>query len=484
MNDTPFAQHLNHPVGLEHEPDNGFSGAAGGAACGDLIRVTLAVEGSQVTDAGFFASGCGAVTAAGSAAVTLLKGNDLFSAARVGADELESELGGLIPGKRHAVELTADALHRALGAAVRANGEVTEGGSRTLVAMSGGVDSAVAALLTQRDGTEAVSVTLELWADADNDATQSCCSAAAVRYARALSHKLGMPHFTLDLRREFQEGVVDPFIDDHQQGLTPNPCVRCNGFVRLDAMIDFADRLGAQKLATGHYARVVDDGEGPLLSAAADPLKDQTYMLAALAPRSLARMSFPLGEISKPEVRELATEAQMSVANKPESQDLCFLAGTDRDAFLSKHASVEQRPGKITDKDGNLLGEHLGFHRYTVGQRRGLGVASTDPLYVVATDSQTNTVILGPKAELATRTVAISGVELRRPSQRVNQVKLRYRSKSVACGIIGEIDEGWHDEIVIELAQDAFGVAPGQIASLMDGETLVGWGTIGSSISN
>ena len=213
--------------------------------------------------------------------------------------------------------------------------------------MSGGVDSAVAALLAARAGREAVCVTLELWRDPANDAEASCCSAHAVRLARGVAHRMGLPHLTLDLREAFAAGVVAPFLADHAAGLTPNPCVRCNGDVRLDAMLAFADRLGAAELATGHYARVTADG---LLRVAADPAKDQSYMLAALAPASLARLRFPLGELTKPEVRELARAAGMPVADKRESQDLCFLAGTGKAAFLARHGGLGARPGAILDR--------------------------------------------------------------------------------------------------------------------------------------
>ncbi len=195
-------------------------------------------------------------------------------------------------------------MHRALGAAVRAGGALAAAPNRTLVAMSGGVDSAVAALLAAGDGADDVAtVTLELWADVDNDGERSCCSAAAVRGARRLAHELGLPHFTLDLREEFRAGVVAPWLAEHADGLTPNPCVRCNGHVRLDAMLEFADRLGAATLTTGHYARRTDDG---LLRLAVDPAKDQTYMLAALGRDALSRLRFPLGEHTKDAVRAIA----------------------------------------------------------------------------------------------------------------------------------------------------------------------------------
>jgi tRNA-uridine 2-sulfurtransferase len=243
-----LAQHLEAPLGRGHEPADACTGAAGGAACGDLIRISLTVDPESpdglIADAGFDASGCGAIVAAGSAAVGLVRGAPILDAAKVGAEEIARELGGLSPAKRHAAELAADALHRALGGAARELATLAQAVERTLVAMSGGVDSAVAALLAAREG-EAVGVTLELWSDPANDGERSCCSAQAVRGARELAHGMGMAHFSLDLRAEFRAGVVEHWLADHAAGLTPNPCVRCNGNVRLEAMLALARRLGS-----------------------------------------------------------------------------------------------------------------------------------------------------------------------------------------------------------------------------------------------
>ena len=252
MPDERFEDHLRHPRGRGRAPEGAHDGAAGGHVCGDLVRISLAVDGERVSAAGFEASGCGATIAAASAAVELAQGALVLDAARVGAAQIAAELGGLSAGKLHAADLASDAMHRALGAAVRAAGAVHADPRRTLVAMSGGVDSAVAALLIAREpGAQVAAVTLELWADEDeDDGARSCCSAAAVRGARALAHGLGLAHLTLDLRNEFRDGVVDPWLAGHAEGLTPNPCVRCNGHIRLDAMLDFADRLGAARRST------------------------------------------------------------------------------------------------------------------------------------------------------------------------------------------------------------------------------------------
>jgi tRNA-specific 2-thiouridylase len=475
-----FTEHLNFPQGKGYVPAGAFMGAAGGATCGDLVSIWIRVDGARVAEAGFEASGCGAMIAAGSAVVALVSGAPVLDAARVGTGAISGELGGLSPGKLHAADLAADALHRALGLAARAGAEVPLDERRTLVAMSGGVDSAVAALLT---GEGAVAVTLELWAGetaspsgsspaSPRNAEASCCSAHAVRVARALAHGMGMPHFTLDLRSEFRAGVVEPWLAGHEAGETPNPCVGCNGHVRLDAMLGFGDSLGCAALATGHYARVSEDG---LLRCAADPAKDQVYMLCALAPATLARMRFPLGELTKPEVRALAAEAELPVASKADSQDLCFLAGTGRAAFLARHGDARERPGDIVDRRGQVLGRHRGHHGFTVGQRKGIGVAAPEPLYVLATDARTNRVTVGARAELATREVAVRGALLHRPAATVDSVKLRYRSKPLPC-TVAELGRGRLALHLGELADG--GVAPGQTACLYAGDVVVGYGTI------
>jgi tRNA-uridine 2-sulfurtransferase len=463
MADERFEEHLLHPVGRGHEPAGAHAGAAGGAACGDLVRVSVAVRDDRVVDAGFEASGCGAAQAAGSAVVELVRGAPLLEAARVGAPAVAAALGGLSAGKLHAADLASDALHRALGAAAAADARISPRADRALVAMSGGVDSAVAALLT--DG-EVVAVTLELWRDPENDADRSCCSASAVRAARAVAHRLGLPHLTLDLRDGFRVGVVAPWLAEHAEGLTPNPCVRCNGHVRLDAMLALADRLGAAALATGHYARRTDDG---LLRAAADAAKDQTYMLAALSRASLARLRFPLGELTKPEVRALAREHGLPVAGKPDSQDLCFLAGTGRERFLARHGGLRERPGDVVDLSGRVLGRHRGHFHYTVGQRRGLGVHAAEPVYVLRTDARTNTVTVGPREELAVDRVALRGVRLHRAAEEVDAVKLRYRSAPVPCRLEGE---------TAVLGSPFSAPAPGQTAVFLAGDVVVGCATI------
>jgi tRNA-specific 2-thiouridylase len=479
--------HLENPLGRGHVPDDAVTGAAGGAACGDLIRVSIALDpqsaDGRICDAGFDASGCGATVAAGSATVSLVRGATLLDAARVGAGRISEELGGLSAAKRHAAELAADALHRALGGAARSRANLCMADGRTLVAMSGGVDSAVAALLVSEAGEEAVAVTLELWSDVENDGELSCCSAQAVRGARELAHELGMPHLSIDLRAEFRAGVVDGWLADHASGLTPNPCVRCNGAVRLDAMLELADRLGSEALATGHYARVVEVGpsgesSAPLLRVAADERKDQSYVLSALAPSSLARLRFPLGGLHKRQARELAERAGLAVASKRDSQDLCFLAGTRHADFLERHGGLGRRSGPIVDLEGDVLGQHTGAHAYTVGQRHGLGLSAPEPLFVLATDAHSNTVTVGPRQALLTCELRVCDVTLHRSGAVVDGVRVRAHGRTFACRLAGELDAGPHALVAVELEQALERTAPGQIACMYAGELVVGYGTI------
>jgi tRNA-specific 2-thiouridylase len=470
--DERFEDHLTYPRARGHEPDGAFAGAAGGALCGDVITFRLRVDGDRVADAGFDAEGCGATIAAGSAVVELVTGTLVLDAARLGTRDVAAALGGLSTGKLHAADLAADAMHRALGGAVRAGAAVpppADGRHRTLVAMSGGVDSAVAALLAARAGDEVCTVTLELWADDGHDGAKSCCSADAVRGARAVAHRMGLPHLTLDLRAEFRAGVVDPWLSDHAAGLTPNPCVRCNGHVRLDAMLDYADRLGATTLTTGHYARTDADG---LLRTAADAAKDQSYMLARLAPASLARLRFPLGELHKPRVRAIAEGAGLPVAAKPDSQDLCFLAGTGREAFLARHGGLRERPGDIVDRGGRVVGRHRGAHAYTVGQRRGVVTTggTGEPLYVLGLDVRANTVLVGPREALSVRRIPVTDVVVHGDPARVGAARLRSHAAPVAA----TLDVG---SATLLLEGSFAGVAPGQLAVLMDGETVAGHAT-------
>jgi tRNA-uridine 2-sulfurtransferase len=384
------------------------------------------------------------------------------------AEGLERPLSGLTLLEAAAVggdELAADALANALGPIFRAEPRT----GRVAVAMSGGVDSAVALL---RAGPDAIGVTLRLWLDPRGpDTERACCSPEAVLAARATCHRLGIPHVTLDLREEFRRAVVEPFVRGYAKGQTPNPCIRCNGSFRFAELLAFAERAGAARLATGHYARIVERDGGLLLARAADARKDQSYMLARLDPRFLERLWFPLGGQGKEATRAEAARAGLAVASRAESQEACFLAGGDYRDFLERHGLVSQG-GPLVDEDGNELGRHAGFWRFTPGQRKGLGLAAGEPLYALRSEPRSNTVVVGSRAALATREVTARG-RLHVPVTRA-EVKLRYRSPAVGARVTGADAAGFR----LRLDEPAYGVAPGQAAVLYDGDAVVGAGTI------
>jgi tRNA-uridine 2-sulfurtransferase len=383
------------------------------------------------------------------------------------AEGLERPLEGLTLVEAAAVggdELAVDALANALGPVFRASPSP----NRVAVAMSGGVDSAVALL---RAGPEAIGVTLRLWLDPKGpDAERACCSPEAVLAARATCHSLGLPHVTLDLREEFRRLVVAPFVRGYASGETPNPCIRCNGDFRFDELLDFADRAGATRLATGHYARTVVHRGTLLLARGRDARKDQSYMLARLDPEGLERLWFPLGEQTKEETRAEAARAGLAAAGRPESQEACFLAGGDYRDFLERHG-LTAAEGTVVDEAGRELGRHSGFWRFTPGQRRGLGVSDGRPLYALRSDPQANTVVVGPRTSLATREVAAHG-RLYVPVERA-EVKLRFRSPGVIADVV-TVPDGFR----LRLDEPVLGVAPGQAAVLYEEEAVVGAGTI------
>ena len=360
--------------------------------------------------------------------------------------------------------LAVDALANAIGPVFRARPSP----GRIAVAMSGGVDSAVALL---KSLPNAIGITLRLWLDPDGpDSDRSCCSPAAVLAARATCHSLGVPHVTLDLREEFRRAVVDPFVRGYERGETPNPCIHCNGGFRFARLLAFAHRAGADALATGHYARIVEHRGRLLLARGLDPDKDQSYMLARLDPAKLDRISFPLCAQTKAETRAEAERAGLSAAGREESQEACFLAGDDYRMFLERRG-LEAEEGSIVDEDGQEVGKHGGYWRFTPGQRKGLGVAAQEPLYAIRSDAATNTVVVGPLEALARTTIEASG-DLYVPAEHV-QAKLRYRSDAVPAHV--HLHEGGFR---LELDRPAYGVAPGQAAVVYEDDVVVGAGLI------
>ncbi len=348
---------------------------------------------------------------------------------------------------------------------------------KALVAMSGGVDSSVAAALMLEAGHEVVGVTLKQWVGADGRLpTAGCCTVADADDASSVAARLGIRHYVLDHVADFESAVVDSFVDKYLAGLTPNPCVECNRRVRFGSLLERVDSLGCDFLVTGHYARVAQlDGRWQLLRGR-DPAKDQSYVLHMLGQSELSRVRLPIGEMLKDEVRLHAERLGLRIAAKPDSQDLCFVGGDYRE-FLRDRAPAADRPGDIVDLDHGRVGAHDGIASFTVGQRKGLGVSLGEPRYVVGIDRDTAVVTLGSRHHLEKSGCWIDDVSFVSgpPSpEEPLQVKVRYRSDPVTA----TVTEGAHGRWWVGFDSPQAAVAPGQSAVLYRGESVVGGGEI------
>jgi tRNA-uridine 2-sulfurtransferase len=348
---------------------------------------------------------------------------------------------------------------------------------RVAVAMSGGVDSSVAAALLQAQGHDVVGITLQQWPRGESEESSrngGCCSLSAVEDARRVASLLGIPYYCWNLEKEFGERVIEPFHRDYLEGRTPNPCIRCNAFVRFDLMLMRVLELGFDKLATGHYARIVDGAGGPELHAAIDPAKDQSYMLYHLDRERLSSIVFPLGGMAKREVREHAREFGLPVADKAESMEICFVPRGETARYLAERLPV--RAGAVVDSAGRELGTHRGTAVYTVGQRSGFGdLCEAGPWYVIKIDAPANRLVVGRREELETREVELRQVtfidgSVAEPIE--CQARLRYHAAPIAA-VYGSGR--------LSLKEAFLGAAPGQAAVLYSGTRVLGGGIIAAS---
>jgi tRNA-specific 2-thiouridylase len=351
--------------------------------------------------------------------------------------------------------------------------------SRVVVALSGGVDSAVAAALLVEQGYDVVGVMLRLWVEpgSGDDGANRCCTPEAVDRARLVAGRLGVPFYLINAEADFKAHVVDYLVAEYGAGRTPNPCVPCNRVVRFGFLLDRALALEAEFLATGHYARVQQGADAYQLLRGKDPAKDQSYFLHALSQAHLSHVLFPVGGLTKKEVRAVARRLELPIAEQPESQDLCFLADGDYRAFLSRYAPDLLQPGPIRDPSGRMLGRHQGLPAYTIGQRKGLGLTSTEPLYVLAILPQENTIVVGPADELGRDECMVEKMRFVSGEARLSfqaQAQIRYRAQPVDA----EVTLLPGERACVRFALPQRDVTPGQFLVLYDGEIVLGGGAI------
>jgi tRNA-specific 2-thiouridylase len=352
---------------------------------------------------------------------------------------------------------------------------------KAVIAMSGGVDSSAAAALMLRQGYDCIGVTLKLYAggeDAEAATHRGCCSLADVNDARQAAYRLGLPHYTLNFTDTFRDQVIRRFVETYEAGATPNPCIDCNRYIKFDQLLYRARQLDFDVLATGHYARIEKDGARFLLKKALDRKKDQSYVLYCLTQDQLVRTRFPLGDLHKAQVRELAAELGFANAEKPDSQDICFVPDQDYGGFMERWAGKRYPAGDIVDRAGKVLGRHRGIVRYTIGQRRGLGVAANRPVYVIAKDLAANTVTLGPEEDLYSKTLTIRGINLIALPRLDRPLRVQVKTRYLQAEQRAVAEQTGEDSIRIDFDEGQRALSPGQAAVMYDGDLVIGGGTI------
>jgi tRNA-uridine 2-sulfurtransferase len=354
---------------------------------------------------------------------------------------------------------------------------------KVLIGMSGGVDSSVAAYLLKKQGYDVIGVTMQIW-DEVSEESGTCCSLSAVEDARRVASKLGIPHYVFNFKNSFDKEVVQYFISEYLKGRTPNPCIACNKHIKFDELLKKANSMDIEYVSTGHYAQIVEPSKKTnnryLLKKGKDPSKDQSYVLYNLTQEQLSKSLFPLGKLKKKKVRKIAEKIGLAVANKKDSQEICFVTDNNYGKFIEDQTKKDFKEGNIIDLQGNILGQHNGIHKYTVGQRKGIKTLSNEPLYVIKIDTTNNQLVVGKEEDIYTHKLIagnlnwISIENLQEPMK--VRAKIRYRSEDATCTISNTGRD--HGEVIVEFEKRQRAITPGQSVVFYDKDLVVGGGII------
>lgn len=353
---------------------------------------------------------------------------------------------------------------------------------KVVVGMSGGVDSSVAAYLLKEQGYDVIGVTMQIWQSEDSDtveANNGCCGLSAIADAKRVADTIGIPHYVFNFRNEFQNKVIDYFVNEYINGRTPNPCIACNRYIKWQTLLQRSIRLGAEFIATGHYARIkkLDNGRYTLQRSVTDS-KDQTYALYNLTQEQLKATLMPVGDYTKEQIREIAMNINVRIAKKPDSQEICFIPDHNHKKFIEKETGVIEKKGKFIDKNGEILGEHIGISAYTVGQRKGLGLALGKPCYVCDIDTKNNNIVIGSEDDIMAKSLIANDINMMAmESFDKNEeyiAKIRYSHKGATCRV-RNIDNS-NIEVIFDEPQRA--ITPGQSVVIYKDDIIVGGGTI------
>jgi tRNA-uridine 2-sulfurtransferase len=455
-----------------------FVGEAGGS-CGDLVRIYLEISEGRIKRAAFLANGCPAAIAGASGCAEAVTGQPVLAGCMVSVETIFERLRDIPGDRRRCLELSVTALGLALEKYAGSSGAELIGSPPLAVAMSGGVDSSITAVKLRDEGRGIFGLTLKLH-DYAQPSPRACCTLADIDDARSVALAAGFPHLVLDMRREFSEEIIDRFCGDYLAGRTPNPCIDCNRRLRFTHLLRKVRELGASGLATGHYVRIT----GPTSSGrfelrrARDRSKDQSYMFWAADQTVLAALTTPLGEMLKEDVRELARGRGLTVAAKPDSQDVCFVPDGDYAAFVRGRTGHEPVAGPVIDTSDRVLGKHRGLINYTVGQRRGLGISAADPLYVLALDVRNNRLVVGGAADLARSRFSVSEANFIGPDPATGPFPAAVMTRYNSDPLPAIVHPTSATSAEIELKQPSGPIAPGQSAVFYDGELVLGGGII------